>query len=106
MIRKFRIAAFVLLGSVLACKGSTTDTGHSITTDVPGRLAFQSDRSGNFEIYFTGSSGTSLDNISQNIFDNTIPSLSLSGDKLVYLSDRDTVRNIFLFQNKASPMRA
>ena len=95
-----KTVVIILLAFFVACKNSSTDTGHSITTNVYGRLAFQSDRSGNFEIYFTGSSGTSLDNISQNIFDNTSPSLSLDGEKLVYLSDRDTVRNIFLFQNR------
>jgi Tol biopolymer transport system component len=101
-MRRISGAFLILLCLNSACKNSTPDTTHSIAVDVSGRLAFQSDRSGNFEIYFTRSSGTALDNISQNIFGNTNPSLSLDGNKLVYLSDRDTVRNIYLFQNSTT----
>ncbi len=97
-----RIVSLILVSFAFACRSSRADTEHAIAASVSGRLAFQSNRSGNFEIYLSRSSGTGLDNISQNIFDNMVPSLSLDGKKLVYLSDRDTVRTIYLFQNNTT----
>ena len=93
----------VFFGLLLSCRDSGDTVGdNSIASNLSGKLVFQSNRTGDFEIFMTNKSGTGITNISQDAFDDMNPSLSLSGNKLTYISDRDGVPHIYLFQDNVS----
>lgn len=84
----------------LACSDSASSIGDDeIARELNGSLAFQSNRTGNFEIFVNSGSGTAITNVSQDPLDDTNSSLSLSGNKLIFLSKRDISTHIYLHQN-------
>lgn len=93
----------ILFGFVLSCSDSGDTVGDdAIASNLNGKLVFQSNRTGDFEIFATNSSGTGITNISHDAFDDMNPSLSLSGNKLSYVSNREGSSHIYIFQNNSS----
>lgn len=98
MSKIFFNIAFPLL--VLGCSDNSNSTGDAeIASDLSGKLAFQSNRTGDFEIYVNSGSGTAITNISQDPLDDINPSLSQNGEKLMFMSHREASPQIYLFQN-------
>ena len=86
------VAAFaLLLVSLLALPGSA----RSAFPGTNGKIAFQSDRDGPFEIYTMNADGTGQTNISNNAAVDIAPAWSPDGTKIAFVSDRDGSRAIF-----------
>ena len=97
------VFCILLAGFCPTCQDSTTTVGDdALVSNLDGTLVFQSNRTGNFEIFSTNSSGTGITNVSQNIFDDIYPTLSFNGAKLAYLSNQEGTRHIYVYQNNTS----
>lgn len=97
------LSYIILFGLVLSCSDSGDTVGDdAIASNLNGKLVFQSNRTGDFEIFATNSSGTGITNISHDAFDDMNPSLSLSGNKISYVSNREGSSHIYIFQNNSS----
>src|SRR6266566_4413226 len=64
--------------------------------DLPSPIAFQSDRSGNYEIYVMTRGGAPLVRLTNTTAANGQPSWSPDGAKLAFTSDRDGNREIYV----------
>ncbi len=97
---KRRLSIVFLLLAVVSCgtDNPTTDE-HAITTGVSGTLVFQSNRTGDFEIFHNSGSGTAITNMSASLFDDLRPSLSFDGKKLLFMSDGGPGNGLYLSQN-------
>lgn len=85
---------------VFACSDNGNSVGdNEIAGDLSGTLAFQSNRTGNFEIFVNSGSNTAISNVSLDPLDDTNPSLSLNADKLIFVSKRDASPHVHLYQN-------
>jgi TolB protein len=60
-----------------------------------GRIAFTSDRDGNFEIYVMNADGTALTRLTD-APDNFLPSWSPSGKQIAFTSNRDGNNEIYI----------
>ena len=90
----------VSLFVIVACADNGNSVGDGeIAANLNGKLAFQSNRTGDFEVFVNSGSGTTITNISLDLLDDTNPSLSLNGNKLIFLSNRDASPQIYMFQN-------
>src|SRR6266705_4460532 len=70
--------------------------------DLPSPIAFQSDRSGNYEIYVMTRGGTPLVRLTNTTAANGQPSWSPDGAKLAFMSDRDGNREIYVMNADGS----
>lgn len=101
MTRSFLYIVF--FGLLFSCRDSGDAVGdNSIASNLDGKLVFQSNRTGDFEIFMTHKSGTGITNISQDAFDDLNPSMSLSGNKLAYVSSREGAPHIYIFEDNNS----
>ncbi len=70
--------------------------------DLPSPIAFQSDRSGNYEIYVMTRGGAPLVRLTNTTAANGQPSWSPDGAKLAFTSDRDGNREIYVMNADGS----
>jgi len=70
--------------------------------DLPSPIAFQSDRSGNYEIYVMTRGGAPLMRLTNTTAANGQPSWSPDGAKLAFTSDRDGNREIYVMNADGS----
>jgi TolB protein len=88
-----------------------TNTSESTVTQVvlgvvTGRIAFQSNRDGNNEIYIMNGDGSGLTNLTNNPADDSMPSWSPDGKKIAFSSNRDGNIEIYLMNaDGSSPTR-
>jgi TolB protein len=73
---------------------SGTDTYARWSPD-GSRIAFTSNRDGNYEIYVMNSNGSNVHNVSNNPATDQFPSWSPDGQSLVFMSDRDGNQEIY-----------
>ena len=71
------------------------DYGPSISPD-GSRIAFHSDRDGNFEIYVMNADGTGQTRLTNNVAFDTFPSFSLDGNRIAFMSFRDGNTEIYV----------
>ena len=57
---------------------------------IPCNVVFDSDRDGNWEIYVMGPDGENLKNLSNNPADDWDPAISPKGDRIAFVSNRET----------------
>ncbi|HKH38733.1 MAG TPA: DPP IV N-terminal domain-containing protein [Rubrobacter sp.] len=60
-----------------------------------GKIAFQSDRGGSYEIYTMNKDGTKIDKLTTNPADDEDPAFSPDGKKIAFESDRDGDSDIY-----------
>jgi Tol biopolymer transport system component/predicted Ser/Thr protein kinase len=84
-------------------KGMVTQLTHSSASDVDPawapdkrRIAFASDRDGDWEIYWTNADGSGLTQVTNNNASDTEPAWSPGGDYIAFTSDRDGKREIYM----------
>ena len=63
---------------------------------VTGKIAFATDRDGNYEIYIMNTDGTGLQRLTDNPADDSNPSFSPDGKKIVFQSNRDGSFDIYI----------
>ncbi len=64
--------------------------------DPPGKIAFASDRDGNFEIYVMNADGGGLTRVTDNVGEDTHPTWSPDGTRLAFVSNRDGNKEIYV----------
>lgn len=64
--------------------------------DPPGKIAFASDRDGNFEIYVMNADGGGLTRLTDNPAEDTQPTWSPDGTRLAFVSNRDGNKEIYV----------
>lgn len=64
--------------------------------DPPGKIAFASDRDGNFEIYTMNSDGGGLTRVTDNPAEDTHPTWSPDGTRIAFVSNRDGNKEIYV----------
>src|SRR5947207_12793348 len=74
--------ALTLIGGVLGRSANAAFPGQN------GKIAFHSDRDGNFAIFTVNPDGSGLANLTSGFADNELPSWSADGSKIVFMSDR------------------
>jgi TolB protein len=87
-------------------------TTHTPTPTVPpllatpkGRIAFQSERDGNLEIYIINADGTLLSRLTNDPAVDVFPSWSPKGDQLVFASDRNGNADIYIMNINGSGLK-
>ena len=87
-MKTVEIGTSLLLGTALmaACSGSES-TGPSI--GAIGKIAFQTNRDGNFEIYVMNADGSGITRLTNNAARDGFPAWSPDGTKIAFVSDRD-----------------
>src|SRR5712691_4710864 len=107
-------AALVL--AAVACNGpdlTSPSTGSIRATTVTssnsadllaltGRIAFVSNRAGNYEIYAMNANGTGITRITHNSALDDVPDWSPNGTKIAFASDRDGHRQIYVMHADGS----
>ncbi|MCK9592448.1 MAG: hypothetical protein M0Q91_10625 [Methanoregula sp.] len=61
-----------------------------------GKIAFESNRDENYEIYIMNADGTRQTRLTSNLADDIQPALSPDGEKILFVSNRDENLNIFV----------
>ena len=93
-------AAAVVLAGIAAAPASAAVPG------VNGRIAFASDRDGDFEIYSMASDGTGLVRLTTSPGVDGGPDWSPDGDRLAFVSERDGNREIYVMDaDGTNPVR-
>ena len=64
--------------------------------DPPGKIAFASDRDGNFEIYVMNPDGGGLTRLTEDAAEDTQPTWSPDGTRIAFVSNRDGNREIYV----------
>jgi TolB protein len=70
-----------------------------------GKIAFESDRDGNQEIYLVNADGTNLSRLTNNPSADVFPAWSPNGAQLVFSSDRNGNPNIYIVNTDGSGLR-
>ena len=105
------VALVLLIGLLLAaCTGKTSSAGNSGSSSLatstknagqsPGieRIAFESDRDGNFEIYTMNVDGTGLTRLTENPARDHLAAWSPDGRKIAFASDRSGGGDIYVME--------
>jgi Tol biopolymer transport system component len=85
------VIALLVLGSCLMLLASRTEA-----TPINGKIAFESNRDGNTEIYVMNPDGSGQVNISNNPFGDLNPSWSDNGARIAFVSTRDGNDEIYV----------
>ena len=101
MVRKHAIYALTICTSlalvgVLAGCGGGGGGGPSVPAE---KIAFMSDRDGNFEIYVMNSDGTAQTQVTNNAAGNHDPAFSPDGSKIAFASERDGNEEIYIMNS-------
>ena len=77
----------------------------TVTDDAPlapvsGRIAFASDRDGNYDIYLMNADGTGLTRLTDNDADDWHPAWSPDGQRIAFASERDGNYDIYLLDER------
>ena len=83
------LAAVGVPGLVEALPAEATVPGKN------GKIAFQSDSGGSYEIYTMNRYGTKIDNLTTNTAEDEDPAFSPDGKKIAFTSDRDGDSDIY-----------
>ena len=83
------LAAVGVLGLVEVLPAEATFPGKN------GKIAFQSDSGGSYEIYTMNADGTKIDNLTTNPAEDEDPDFSPEGNKVAFESDRDGDSDIY-----------
>lgn len=78
---------------------SLTLDAHATFPGANGRIAFNSDRTGNDEIYTMDASGKDVRQLTDNTSNDTFPNWSPDGTRIVFVSDRDGNREIYVMNS-------
>jgi Tol biopolymer transport system component len=90
------LAAWVLALAVKVEPSQAAFPGHN------GKIAFQSHRDGNYEIYTMNADGTNQTSISNNAADDELPAWSPDGNKIAFASNRDGNYDIYVMNSDGS----
>jgi dipeptidyl aminopeptidase/acylaminoacyl peptidase len=90
------LAAWLLALAVTVEPSQAAFPGHN------GRIAFQSFRDGNYEIYTMNPDGTVQTNVSNNSADDDFPAWSPDGTKIAFSSNRDGNSDIYVMNSDGS----
>ena len=92
----FGICALLALVSLLAGCGGGGGGGPT------SRIAFNSDRDGDYEIYVMNSDGSGQANLTNNATADYDPSFSTDGSKIAFASNRDGNHEIYVMNSDGS----
>ena len=90
------------IGLTLKDAGTPVDTRLVPRPSPSPRIAYASDRDGNYEIYVMNADGTGLTRPTNNTAEDTYPSWSPDGSKIAFTSDRDGNREIYVMNSDGS----
>ena len=79
----YRVAVVGFASAALLLASACGDGGQ------PGRIAFDSDRDGNFEVYVMNTDGSGLTRLTSNPAGDGSPAWSPDGTRIAFVSDRD-----------------
>ncbi len=82
-------------------KSKVGDEAHE--DDPPGKIAFASDRSGNFEIYVMNPDGGGLVQVTNHPAEDLNPTWSPDGERLAFVSNRDGNKEIYIVDAGGGP---
>ena len=88
-----------LLFLPLGCGGNDGPTGPSFATS---KIAFDSDRDGNAEIYVMDADGSNPVRLTSNATSDRLPAWAPDGSKIAFDSDRDGNREIYVMDADGS----
>src|SRR5829696_7057406 len=88
------LAAVVLLGLIEAQPAEATFPGKN------GKIAFQSDSGGNYDIYTMNRNGEKIAKLTTNPADDEDPAFSPDGKRIAFTSDRDGDNDIYMMNVK------
>jgi Tol biopolymer transport system component len=101
MVASLRLVAFLLL-TAIAAACSREESKASVLSANQDKIAFESNRDGNFEIYVMNSNGSSQTRLTFNPSADMLPSWSPDGRRIVFDSSRDGDRNIYVMNADGS----
>jgi dipeptidyl aminopeptidase/acylaminoacyl peptidase len=96
-----RIAPLGLLLVALLLPASS----HAGFPGTNGRIAFETNRDGNFEIYSMNADGSDQRNLTHNAAYDTLPAWSPDGAKIAFTSDRDGKYDVYVMNADGSDVR-
>ncbi|MCD6133004.1 MAG: PD40 domain-containing protein, partial [Deltaproteobacteria bacterium] len=76
-----------------------------IAINILGRIAFATDRDGDWEIYTMLESGTGLVNLTRNSSSDFYPAWSPSGERIAFFSYRDGNAEIYVMNGDGEKLR-
>jgi hypothetical protein len=84
--------------NVTVTEGGTVSTTFDVScpTALSNKIVFDTDRTGNSEIYVMTPSGTNPVNLSNNAADDSQPNISFNGTRIAFVSDRDGDNEIWV----------
>lgn len=101
-----KLFAFTLSGAitsaVLACSSAEPPPPTPTPNPNMSRIAFVSEREGNWDIYLMNADGSDVRNITKNAALDGHPSWSPDGSRLMFYSDRDGDRDIYVMNTDGS----
>src|SRR5689334_7246150 len=105
MWNRFRWTVLCIAGVGLSLGAVPEPNRNPTLAPDSGRILFQSDRDGNWEVYSMRVDGSEQINLSHNAADDEQPSLSPDGRRIVFTSKRDGNYEIYVMDNDGSHVR-
>jgi len=97
-VKTILLALLIISLFFLSCK----TISDPLTRKVEGRIAFQSYRDGNYEIYIVNIDGSELTNLTNNPAEDMSPVFSPDGSKIAFTSRRDGSGGIYIMNYDGS----
>jgi Tol biopolymer transport system component len=89
-MKRLLFAALISAAAALAIVASTARVARAAFPGVNGKIAFQSHRDGNWEIYVMNADGSGQTRLTLNAAADTEPAWSPDGSKIAFVSTRDS----------------